>query len=200
MRVDVPARAALAVSVEPVPEALQQLHDRPAGKQRRHRVMVDAEQQQERREIRRIPFPGDVGLGEADVAAFQEPAAEAEVVDDDLGLRPGLRSGEAIAPPVRQLRDEAAMADLDGIAEGARTKAGRSPAASLRVAAVTATGARRAAGGVGLLIAILMRCSPVQDRGSSRARSQLAAARVSRRTRCPSTTASWPRYGCPLRL
>ncbi len=199
MRMDVAPRAALAVAVQPVAEALQQLHDRPAGEQRGHCVVIHAEQQQERREIGRIPFPGNVGLGEADVATLQQAPTEAEVMDDDLGCRSGFRSLEAIAPAVGQLCDQAAVADLHGIAEGGADEGRQIARDILQRVGGHGHRAKRAIGGVTVLMAALMRCSPAQDQGSSRARWRPVAAQVSRKTRSPSTIASWPRYGCPQR-
>ena len=71
-----------------------------ATEHRLHPVLVDAEQIEELGQIGRVPFAAQIGLGNTDVAAAQEPRGEAVVVDFHGGGR---------ARPVAAKPDRAAV-------------------------------------------------------------------------------------------
>ena len=62
---------------------------------RLHPVLVDAEQIEELREVGRVPFAAQIGLGDTDVAAAQQPRGEAVIVD----LHGGGRAWPVAAQP-----------------------------------------------------------------------------------------------------
>ena len=100
MRIDVAARLPPRIAVEPVPDDLEGAHQRVADQHRLHPVLIDAEQIEELRQVGRVPFAAQIGFGDADVAAAQQPRGKAVIVDLHGGGR---------ARPVAAQADHAAV-------------------------------------------------------------------------------------------
>ncbi len=66
--VDVAPRARLRVAVQPVAELLPEPHQRAVLEHLRDQLVVDAEQFEKARQVRRLPLAAQIGLGDADVA------------------------------------------------------------------------------------------------------------------------------------
>ena len=84
VRDDVALRPALAVGVEPVPEAEQRALPGVAVERALERRLVVREHGQQRRQVRRVPAAVDPRLGERDVAAGQDGAGEPPVAKPEL--------------------------------------------------------------------------------------------------------------------
>ena len=115
MRVDVAARLAPGVAVEPVPDDLDEAHQRLVDEHRLDQVVIDAEQIEKLRQIGRVPFAVQIGLGDADVAAVEQPRRKAVVVELH-----------------RRRRARLVPAQPDGAAVGQRHIERAAPAASSR--------------------------------------------------------------------
>ena len=112
MRVDVAARLPPGVAVEPVPDDLDEAHQRLAAEHRLHPVLVDAEQIEELRQVGRVPFAAQIGFGNADVAAVQQPRGKAVIVDLHGGGRARLDAAEPDRAAVGQRHVERAALQL----------------------------------------------------------------------------------------
>ena len=74
MGVDVAARLPPGVAVEPVAEHLDEAHQRLVAEHGLDQVVIDAEQVEELRQVRRVPFAAQIGFRDADVAAVEQAA------------------------------------------------------------------------------------------------------------------------------
>ena len=81
MRVDVAARLPPGVAVEPVADDLDEAHQRLVAEHGLHQVVIDAEQIEKLRQVGRVPFAVQIGLGNADVAAVEQPRRKAVIVE-----------------------------------------------------------------------------------------------------------------------
>ena len=102
--VNIAPRLPLGVPVEPVTDGLDGAHHRLAGECGLHPFLVDAEQIEELRQVRRVPFTAQIGFRNADVAAAQEPRGKTVVVDFHGGGR---------ARPAAAQADHAAVGQRD---------------------------------------------------------------------------------------
>ncbi len=100
MRIDVAARLPPGIAIEPVPDGLEGARQRVADQHGLHPVLIDAEQIEELREVGRVPFAAQIGFGDTDVAAAQQPRGKTVIVDLHHGGR---------ARPVAAKADRAAV-------------------------------------------------------------------------------------------
>ena len=95
MRIDVAARLPPGIAVEPVPDDLDEAHQRLVAEHRLDQIVIDAEEIEELRQVRRIPFAVQIGLGDADVAAVEQPRRKAVIVERHRRGRARLRCRRA---------------------------------------------------------------------------------------------------------
>ena len=76
------------------------------------RSLIDAEQIEELREVRRIPIAAQIGFGNADVAAAQQARGKAEIVNIHRGVRSGLDAAEPHRAAVGQGHVKRAMLEF----------------------------------------------------------------------------------------
>jgi hypothetical protein len=88
------AVAMLGIAVHEMPQPLPQPYERTVLEHLGGEVVVDAEQQQELREVRSLPLTAQVGLRDPDVAAADEALGESEIPDEHHRLRPRLEAAE----------------------------------------------------------------------------------------------------------
>ena len=94
MRVDVAARLPPGIAVEPVPDDLDEAHQRLVAEHRLDQVVIDAEQIEKLRQVRRVPFAAQIGFGDSDVAAVEQPRRKAVIVERHRRRRARLRAAE----------------------------------------------------------------------------------------------------------
>ena len=94
MGMDVLLRARPAVVAKQVQDAVQHPHQRGAESQALNLVEVQTEDAEQGRHVRRLPLPGHVSLGEADIASRQHAVHEGVVADDQPPAGARLRADQ----------------------------------------------------------------------------------------------------------
>src|SRR5215471_10162273 len=102
MGVDVALRLAPGVPVEPVPDDLDEAHQGPVAEHGLDQLVIDAEQVEKLRQVWRVPVAVEVGLGDSDVAAVEQPRGEAVVADHHRRRRSWLEPAKPNHAAVRQ--------------------------------------------------------------------------------------------------
>src|SRR5260370_4082335 len=120
MRIDVAPRLALGVAIEPVPDHLDEPHQRLVAEHRLNEIVIDAEQIEELRQIRRIPLAAQIGFRDADIAALEKPRRKSVVVELHRSRKAGFEPPEANRAAIGQ-------GDIEGAAPEARTDSKSQP-------------------------------------------------------------------------
>jgi hypothetical protein len=81
MRIDVLARLPFGIAVEPVPDDLDIAHQRIVGEHLLDQIVIDAEEIEKAGQVGRVPFAVQVGFGDADVAATEQPRCKTVIVE-----------------------------------------------------------------------------------------------------------------------
>jgi len=94
MRVDIAARLPPGIAIEPVLDNLDIAHQRIVAEHLLNKIVVDAEEIEKLRQVGRVPFAVQIGLGYSDVAAIQESRRKAVAVELHRRRRAGLEAAE----------------------------------------------------------------------------------------------------------
>ena len=105
-------------------EGLDGSHHRLAGEHGLHPFLVDAEQIEELRQVRRVPFTAQIGFRNADVAAAQQARGKAEMVDFHGRGRSRTDAAQPDRAPIGQGYIERTAPELGADAKGEPDHAG----------------------------------------------------------------------------
>ncbi len=120
MGIDVAPRLPPGVAIEPVADALDKAQQRLVAHHGLDQFMIDAEQIEELGQIGRVPFAMQIGFGDADVAAIEQPRRKAVIVQRHRCRRARLGAAHPDLAAVGE-------GDLQGAAAKFRTEAERQP-------------------------------------------------------------------------
>ena len=102
MGLDVALRLTPRVAMEPEANGLEQPYQWQSAQRPRNYIVIDVEQIEELREIRRFPLAAQIPFRQAEIAAADESSGKIEIVDDHGCGGTRFRTAEEIALPVWQ--------------------------------------------------------------------------------------------------
>ena len=138
MGVDVSARLPPRVAVEPVAEHLHPADQPIAAEHLLHHFLIDAEEIEKLGEVGRVPFAAQIGFGDADIAALEQPRTQSR--NCKVSWPP---TGPASVPPSGSVRPSGRVTssvprlNLEPKPSASRTALGRSGTTESTVSGVT---------------------------------------------------------------